>query len=279
MTLAEELARKACSHVKRADDLLGARDEFENSALNEQAMRDNAQRLEELAASRASREDTSPGGYAATAAKRLMPIPHTGGEAAVRIPAMIAGGIAGHHFGKQFEPMSGSGLEQVFREDNEKALSGIMHGFRNMNPASAPATLIEDLKNTPGHQIADALRERAFPGMPRPGASLRDRILHEAGGEANMPNIRSTIGRYVTPPKEGVPHMSRYGLGGAVGGALGAGALAGLPFVIRALLQKRHGGEAAVRARGQAAQATQKAEGESQHREDILNKLPQGSPK
>lgn len=274
MTLAEELARKVCSHEKRADALTGARDEFENSALSEQAMRDHAQRLEELAASRASQEDTSPGGYAATAAKRLMPVPHTAGEAAVRLPAMVAGGVAGHRFGKSFEPMSASGLEQVFNPTNKALEAAIPHQFRTINPTAQVATLIDELGVTPGHQISDALRERAFPGMSRPGADLRKKFVDLAGGESNMPKLRSAIGRHIAPEKDVVSRMSRYGLGGAVGGALGAGAIAGLPFVIRALLQKRHGGEAAVRARGQAAEATQKAEGESQHREDILNKLP-----
>jgi hypothetical protein len=320
MTLAEELAHSCCSRQKRADDLTGLRDDFEGSALREQALREHAQRLEELAASRAAREDTSPAGYAGTAAKRLIPIPHTGGEALARIPAMIAGGMAGHHFGKQFEPMDPTMLEQVLSPNNEKGLEGLGKQIESLRPAAAPPSapglgsfpavqgprnpaaphlrpfngainaaqnaaanaqppvsevskLLTELQTTPGKQVSDALRERALPGMPRPGADLRKKMVGLVG-EGQMGRLRSAFGRHLDPEKSLASRLSRYRVGGAVGGALGAGALVGLPFVIRALLQKRQGGEAAVRARGQAGEATSKAQGESQHREDILNKLP-----
>lgn len=276
MTLAEELARNCLTRQKRADDLTGARDEFEGSALREQALREHAQRLEELASSRASREDTSPAGYAGTAAKRLMPIPHTGGEAAVRLPAMAAGAIAGHHFGKQFEPMSGTNLEQVFRPDS-KSIEGLGKQLGSLSGGKDPSALLSELQVTPGNQISDALRQRHIPGMPRPGAEMRSKLVGHVG-EPNMGRLRSAIGRHIDPEAALKGGLKRYGVGGAIGGALGAGAIAGLPFIIRALLQKRHGGEAAVRARGQAGEASQKAEGESQHREDILNKLPAEMP-
>lgn len=299
MTLAYELALTCCARQKRAADLTGLRDEFEGSALREQSLRENAQRLEELAASRAAREDTSPAGYASTAGKRLMPVPHTAGEAAVRLPAMAAGGYLGHQLGKQFEPMNSTMLEQALSPTNEKGLEGLGRQIESLRPkvpsapikmnpnmtqypgmaAAAPAVdetvpnLLKELQTTPGHEISDALRHRAPLGISRPGSSLKSRLTGLVG-EANMPRLRSSFSRHLDPEKSLASRLSRYRVGGAVGGALAGGAIAGLPFIIRALMQKRHGGEAAVRARGQAGEASQKAEGESQHREDILNKLP-----
>lgn len=261
-----------------APDLKGMRDEFEHSALQEQVLRNHAQRLEELAAQRAAREDTSPTGYAETFAKRLAPIPHTGGEAAIRLPAMIAGGVAGARFGKGFEGMDPAGLERVFSPLDPDKINPVVQRFEDLRsgPLHSEA-LLKDMRTMPGEEIADAFKERHLPFSGGRGKALRGRLVNTVG-EQNMGRLRSAIGNLVrqTAPKDGVAAkgFSKFRVGGAIGGALAGGALAGLPFAIRALLQKRKGGEAAVRARNQSSNALQKAEGESQHREDILNKLP-----
>jgi hypothetical protein len=285
MDLIEELAQTYASALqKRADiapDLIRARDEFENSAMQEQIQRRHAQRLQELADQRASREDRSLGGYASTALKRLAPVPHTGVEAAVRIPAMVAGGVAGHQFGKSFEGIDPDALDRVFAPGS-KGLSGFEEGLRTLGrkglTQAEASPLVKDLAVTPGSTISDALKERHIPGLPRPGAGIRSRLV-ERVGEEGMPGLRALTNKLTqgaAGEKGAVGGFKGMRMGGMVGGALAGGAVAGLPFVIRALMQKRHGGEAAVRARSQSSHMLQNAEGQANHREELLNKLPGG---
>ena len=270
----------------KAADLTGMRDEFENSALKEKALRQHAQRLEDLAARRAANEDTSASGYANTLAARLAPVPHTMGEAAVRVPGMIAGGVLGHEFGKSFEPLEAEGLERVFsplggkgQENIGKAVEARMAGMGG-DPIKIKE-LMDKLLTTPGEEISGALRRPVPMITPRGGSqALRQEFAGALRGEGKINNFQKIIGNLVRQTgskdkaKAVLPALSKYRLGGAAGGALLGGAALGLPFAIRALFQKRHGGEAAVRARGQASRAIGSAEGESKHREDLLNKLP-----
>lgn len=279
MSLADELAKvSVAAHVKQADDLTGVRDEFENSALNERVLRRHAQRLEELAAQRASKEDQTPGGYAETLAKRLMPVPHTAGEAAVRLPGMIAGGIAGHEFGKSFEPLAAEGLERVFSPMNAGTDQTVMVPLaeRLHRLGADPLRTTEFLDKhlvTPGEDLASAFR-RPLP-FSKPTAIRQE--LQGLIGEEKIPQFQKVLGNLIRqhgPAEKVAPALSKYRVGGAIGGALLGGAALGLPFAARALWQKHQGGEAAVRARNQAKDTMGKADTEFQHREDLLNKLP-----
>lgn len=270
---AKQLA-KSLTTDKQADDLTGIRDEFEGSAMKERVLRRHAQRLDELAAQRASKEDQSAGGYAETLAKRLMPVPHTMGEAAVRVPGMLGGAIAGHELGKSFEPLAAEGLERVFSPTNAKELEPLTKRFTALG---APASKVKDFlgKNivTPGEDLASALR-RPLP-FTKPKGLRKE--LGGLVGEGNIGKLQKAIGNLVRQQRSAkkiVPAMSKYRVGGARGGALLGGAALGVPFAARALWQKHQGGEAAVRARNQAKHTSEQADTESRHREDILNKLP-----
>ena len=96
-----------------APDHRDARDLFEELAEEERLARQEAGRWEDLARDRAEKEDVSPLGHATTFGKRMVPMPHTVGEAAIRLPGIAAGGIAGHMYGKGFEGPTGEEAMKV----------------------------------------------------------------------------------------------------------------------------------------------------------------------
>lgn len=188
MDLATQLAT-LCVRVKTAADLPVLRDQFEGLSNEEESLRSYADRLKSLADSRAAREDQSLGGYVATGANRLLPVPHTGTEAAVRLPMIGAAGVAGSVLGRHLQngPTAGKikGLLQATRGE----MQGLYRG------------------------------------------------------------------------------------GGALAGLAAGSAITGIPLAVRALLQKRQGGEAAVRARGRMNDANQQADAKANAREDILSQI------
>lgn len=177
--------------AKKALELPEMRDQFERLSNEEHAARGYADRLKSLADSRASREDMTPGGYVATGVNRLLPVPHTGTEALVRLPVIGAAGFAG-------------------------SIAG-----RHAQDGRFASSVGKMLKATPGEL------QTLFRG------------------------------------------------GGALGGLAAGSVLTGLPLAIRALAQKRHGGEAAVRARNRMTDVLGEADAKAQAREDILQQIEQ----
>lgn len=177
--------------AKKALELPEMRDQFERLSNEEHAARGYADRLKSLADSRAGREDMSAGGYVSTGVNRLLPVPHTGTEALIRLPAIGAAGIAGSIAGRHAQ---------------------------NGRFATSVGNV---LKATP--------------------AELQ--TLFRGGG----------------------------GLAGLAAGSV----LTGVPLAIRALAQKRHGGEAAVRARNRMTDVLGEADAKAQAREDILQQIEQ----
>lgn len=188
-------------NYKVALELPEMRDQFERLSNEEHAARGYADRLKSLADSRAAREDMSPGGYASTAVNRLLPVPHTGTEALIRLPMIGAAGVAGSILGR--------------------------HAHM---PIAAGAG-----RNVPTGRFVDSV----------------GKVLKATPGELQ------TIFRG----------------GGALGGLAAGSLLTGLPLAIRALAQKRHGGEAAVRARNRMNGVLNTADAKSQAREDILQQI------
>lgn len=224
MDLATQLAT-VCVRVKCAADLPVLRDQFEGLSNEEESLRSYADRLGTLADSRAAREDQSLGGYVSTGANRLLPVPHTGTEAAVRLPLIGAAGVAGSVLGRHIQ-----------------------------DEASARSLL------------------KAAPRVDPSVAYYK--------GVAPLPDKMNSIWKFLTSPRLGsalkatpkeLQHIYRGG--GAIAGLAAGSALTGLPLAIRALLQKRQGGEAAVRARGRQNEASQQADEKANAREDILAQI------
>jgi len=294
MTLAEELARTCVSALRKqaADEApAAAREQFETSTLRERLLRRHGERLQELAKSRAAEEDTSPGGYAETAAKRLFPMPHTVGEAAVRLPAMLAGGAYGHYLARPYETSSADVIHSVLA--GKAGLAGKGKGVKAPPVPQLEKRVIEYLtEQGKAPDVASDTAQRLLRrlGVQRPehveGAlevlpifdrakskALRQEITG-ALGEKGLPFLRREIGLIGEPEvKTLAQRLGRLRWGGALAGGLAAGALTGIPYMARALYQKRQGGEAAVRARAEAQQALEAAGQEGSKREEILKQL------
>jgi hypothetical protein len=352
MRLSEELAQACVSAMRKqaADETApeAARGQFESSALREQLLRRHADRLQELAKARAVEEDVTPGGYAETLGKRLIPMPHTLGEAEVRVPAMALGGAFGHYLARPYETPSadvihsvlagkvgggdgkgkGPSLERRLKEyvqeqpakrktvtraraagGTQKALAGVLRTaqkFVGMLPPQvgkpAEKNLATLLKATqrkqqrtkarvpstqPAAKVKKLVRwlsvqrpehvEGALKTMPIFGRGESEAIrskVTKSLGEGGLPFLRREIGLLGEPEVKTLSQrLGRLRWGGALAGALGAGALAGIPFAARALYQKRQGGEAAARARSDAQAALEDAAQEAVRREAILKEL------
>lgn len=306
MDLAAELALTCVtSCVKRAaaPALPDIRSQFESSAAKERLLRSHAERWNQLAQERAEAEDTSLGGYAGTALKRSIPVPHTTGEALTRLGGIGAGALGGYMYGKGLEGLDPTDVKRVFSPMGGKGSAGkstpIQEQLKRMvRPgASGADELIEGLRTTPGKDIAEALGDRAVPtslpksldevknliknrGYVAPSSPLRTKLEGAFGG-GSIPLIREEVENIArqTAKKPGViaqllPSLSRKGLKGALVGGGTMAALTGVPYVLKALYDKMYGGEAAVRARGRAQEALGQAEELAGGREKLLRQLP-----
>ena len=308
MDLATELATTCVTagFVKKAEPALSdLRDEFEALATREQGLRGHAGRLEELAKRRAL--DDKERSNIGTFAERMLPIPHTTGEAGFLAPAMLAGGIAGHKFGKGFEALPGQELGAVLSPEKGTLLSAAkgkapagtlpsfgtplgqrLHELAQVYHGKAlpeaeihgqVKALMEKMRTAGGPAVAEATRKRHIPGLqsiPK-GLESLPKDVEGAIGPGGIGTLRREAENLMThrAGKEGLrASLKGFRLGGAAGGALLAGGAASVPLAIRALLRRRHGGEAAVIARNKEEKTNREAERLSKLREEVLAKLP-----
>ncbi len=289
--------------AKAPADPRKTRDDFESSAEKEKVLRRHGGRLGDLSKQRAADEDTSLGGYAATAAGRMAPIPHTGTEALVR----AGGGAAGYQIGKQLETPNKDAIKRVFSGSRGAPMSRAVETIgRNAAMSNDESRQLMDRLSV---QTPEVLKE-VFGGTQRRMPTVDELKKRVAGlgksrsvgdfarrgkGVFTMPakplsdqgsmvreHLRSNVSNYaqrdisnelknVLNSSKDLPAASklpRY---------LGAGAgvvAAGAPFAARALWQKQFGGEAAVRARNQMNSAISAADSESGKREKMLSTLP-----
>jgi hypothetical protein len=333
MDLATELAM-TCLRLKQAGDegLPAVRGRFEESARKEKLLRAHAERLRALSRAREEREDTSASGYAQTGLGRLLPIPHTGPEALLRLPLTGLGAYLGYQHGKSYEPLDPNEVKRVFspasspKKDKgggapggppggppssgaspiERRLRDLYVDIRGTHPAQVAKLqtpelelLMRKLRLSSGEALSGALAgERRLPDLPMTPDKIRrawgERALDVTKGEhaalrqeienvfgaKNIGRVRGEVanvmGQTATKPgpiAELIPKIRWHGVGGALAGAGLVGALTGLPFAIRALLQKHKGGEGAERARAEAQEAIEQAENMSEGRGRLLAKL------
>jgi hypothetical protein len=296
MGLADELAAVCVAATEKRAEGVPDRNAFETSVGREELLRRHAERLQELSKARAVEEDTTPGGYAETFAKRLVPVPHTTGEAAVRLPAMLLGGMYGSHVARPYETPSADVIHKVLAAPRVTVgampgmggdLGGGMARQRTGNIATRLTTYLEEAKNPEAEAsakklvqwlstqrpelVAGALQPRPLPLFDRSKSHAIRSKLEQSLGEGGIPFLRREINLLGEPEaKSMASRLGRLRWGGAAAGGLAAGALAGIPFAIKALLQKKRGGEAAVRAQEEARQAIEGAEQEQTKREDLL---------
>lgn len=173
MSLSDDLAKK-CLRAKTAEAYPAfemppvpglppstpqqVRNAFENSVVDEEAMRSKAQRFGDLAQTRAdSNEDTAGSAFA----KRLLPVPHTVGEAAWRLPVVGAGAIIGHGLGeglgRRFSTPSVESIHEVLNREGGP-ISGRVADELVAGGGSSPADAAQHL---PEHAQAHAKQEVA----------------------------------------------------------------------------------------------------------------------
>lgn len=285
--VAEKLAAIciAAKLEKRAENptLPETRGQFEGLVGQERVLRQHADRLRELARSRAQEEDTSAGGYLNTLLERLAPVPHTFGEAAVRVPGMIAGGVVGHQAGKElFEPISPDDIHRALLPAERKGRLPFERNVHEVLKARGKRVNMEDLirtlrKHTP-EEVSSALRMKVIPFRTQTAHQLRKSLLDKLGPEG-VSLLRRELRSVAkdTASKDLLATMTQglrpHRLGGALVGAAAGGALTGIPFALRALYLKRTGGEAAARARAEMESTLQQAEQTAGKREELLKGL------
>jgi len=282
-------------------NLIDVRDQFENMALREEVARAHASRLADLAKLRASREDTSLGGHLETGYKRLLPIPHTLGEAAVRGPATALGGILGYGMGKKYEVPDATDVKKLFSPEGglhfapagkDKKVSPIVSALQTISADAGKTgvkskklvSLLKKMQLMSPDDLADLLREKRLPGMgfnagQKAIRAEMEKVLGEKGTALLPQEVRNLLAQ--TGKDKGVlsSAFKPWRLGGAALGVGAAGLLSGLPFAARALYQKREGGEAAARAKAKLQQALAEAENASARREELLRQIEGPAPK
>lgn len=290
---------KITPQVKSAVDALalsperlkGLRSEFEESTEREKLLRRHSKWWEDLSRSRAVDEDVTPGGYVGSALERMLPIPHTGTEAMVRLPLVGLGAYGGYSAGKAIEPIPSEELVRILRpvKGREKGISPLGRNIGealNVKGRSEKQLLdlklnLEKLQAMDPEQLSQVLSSEKvkvpFVGKIRVLPSPKSKILKvrkSLGKDLDV--VRREIKNVIaqTPEESLMPMFKPYRWGGALAGLAGASALTGLPLAIRALLRKREGGEAAVRAKDEAEALAGKAEQMQALRERLLKRLP-----
>jgi hypothetical protein len=292
MSLSEELALMCVAAQTRLQkqaaeppaDPRELRNQFESLTLREEALRRHAKRLQDLATSRAEEEDTTPSGYLRTGLERtLVPMPHTTGEGLLRGLGGVAGGIAGYRYGKARERLDPEAVKAIFAPPgvalNELENTPIGKRLELLpNSLLSKDVLLRGLSEASGEETANTLQEKRWPWQHRTKTLKNQDIVNKTvrGGVGHLREEVANLARQGSkkgPVTETLSNLRRGRTGGAIGGALLGTAAVGLPFALRALLQKGQGGEAAVRARGRAEEAGEQAEQAATGREKIVGQV------
>jgi hypothetical protein len=200
MDLATKLAQ-ICVLAEDKEGLPELRGRFEASAAKEKLLRRHAQRWEELAKERAESEDTSLGGFAGTAAGRMLPIPHTGFEAFARLPAIAAGTVGGYHYGKGLEGLKGEDVLRAFRPPagGKKGRTG---GTAAHSPMEGPINeLVEWRRAHYGRQAVDQADLRELLRDLSLGPEMRHGDVAKAFASKKVPTSWNELKRSLTLPK------------------------------------------------------------------------------
>lgn len=275
------------------------RQEFEDAVEQETLARRHSKWWEEAARARALGEDRTVGGYIGSAAERMLPIPHTGTEALVRLPLVGLGGYFGHRLGSRIEPIPSSeilravrpvlegdranppllrNLEEALRHNPHPAF-GVTAGqamfdrLQQMDPESLSQALRQTSVRTPGW-MGERFGNRDIPIWPRPSSPEVQQIRQALGPDIDI--VRREIKNVLsqTAEKSLSSRVRPFRIGGTLAGLGAASALTGIPLAVRALLQKSQGGESAVRAKSEAKRLTGQAEEMQKLRERLLKELP-----
>ena len=284
MDLSDELAQRCLQVKQAAAEEDPNRDEFEDLASRERVARSQAARYRDIAHGRAREEaEKTP---AETFTGRLYPVPHTLGEAAWRVPATAAGGIAGYQAVAKHELPDQEAIRELLRPGKGEGATHSGFGVRlrerltalgHSNPEGA-TTSVEALFRKNPELVHSVLSIRPNALISEKGQGIRQGITATVGsleGRSAKSLVREILHDTSAKAKvglgEGLSKWKRYG--GAGLGALAAAVATGVPLGLNALRHRGAGGEAAVRAKARMQEELGKAEDATKQREAILARL------
>lgn len=266
--------------VENPVDFTKTRAKFEALTARERLLRQHSKEWEELAETRSEREDPSS---LNTVMQRLLPIPHTMGEAAIRAPLAGLAGYGGYRLAANTEPTSIDELQRVLgssRGSNER-LRPIERNLADLVGKPRAARLTSKLRRADPNVASWALREMDILPVGEDvqklrkqmdkilGKNVKGKILRGPQGRARIKSEIKNLFRQTQ--KEGfIPRLNFRRLGGAASGLALGGLLSGVPFVLNALYRKGEGGEAAHRARQTARDISEEANRLATEREALL---------
>lgn len=267
-----DLLAATCVAAKQAADLTAARQDFETSASRERVLRDYIDRMQDLAKDRESAEPQGVSDYiGAGAGKMLSPIPGSWGEAALRGAGAGIGGAIGASMGENLTgstPEVISGVVGKMPEGKKDLGRHLAKRLRERGIPSGRATqILKQLRKLDPESSAWELKGLRSTEVGEPLA----KILNRSEGSrkivrGELVNVAKQLGEKFELPR-------RWTLGGGIAGAVAGGALAGLPFAVKALYDKYRGGEGAVSARSKAQEALEEANALSRQREHLLKRI------
>jgi hypothetical protein len=262
-------------------DLTRTRSKFESLAARERLLRAHSKKWEDLAAARAEREEP---GYLDTFTKRMIPIPHTLGEAATRAAISGLTGYGGYSLAAKTEPIDLDELNQVIgaTRSKEQTLRPIESNLADLFGKDRAVNLVRRLRKADPEVASEALRETDIFSPSKDVRKLRIRLNRDLGPEGNKGKmlgsklrgrIKSEIGNlFKQTQEEGfIPKLNWRRLGGAGAGIALGSVLSGIPFALHALYRKGEGGEAAYRAKQEAQRITDEANALAAEREALLD--------
>jgi len=266
-----QTSKTAADEEADGKDWRQVREQFGSLEQREKLLRRHAQRWEELARTRAGRQEPSA---ASEFGQRLMPVPHTSGEALVRIPGMVAGGVGGGILGRMAEPADPSEIQRVIAAVRGKGerTRPIQRNLAELVGKGKATRVVKALRAAKPEVAARALRRIDLLPAGKEVAGLREVIDPAFKGVGGRGRLATEIGSLAGQSGKSrlLPKLRPWRLGGALAGAGLAGLATGLPFAIRAMMQRGEGGEAAVRAQQRAKELGELAEQAAKERGALL---------
>lgn len=177
-------------------------------------------------------------------------------------------------------------LEQAFKAKPPTFQQPLRRGQYAHFGGPSPSKILSTLGTMTPEELAGVVQVPKILPLSAEQVAVRKNIEDLFGAKRGVPYFRQEVENIIRSNAKAPKGLASvieavvprpYRVGGAIAGLGAASILTGLPLAIRALWQKRTGGEAAARARSSMEQAMAEAEAESQKREGLLGSLPKAA--
>lgn len=259
------------------ENLRKTRTKFESLAARERLLRSQAKEWEELARARAEREEP---GYLNTFTQRMLPVPHTLGEAVTRTVLTGGAGYGGYRLATKTEPFNREAINRVLgaARSSDNTVRPIVSNLSDIYGEAKAQELFKTMRQAEPEVLSKALREADIfsqKGIATPESMLRAKMnvtLGDQGGPAGRARIRNEINNlFQQASKEKlIPKLNLRRWAGTLSGLALGSLVSGLPFALNALYRKGEGGEAAHRAKQESKKMKAEAIRLAAEREKLL---------